>query len=569
MDKKQIRQKRLDRIGIACGILLVILAIFSIVSSRAVPVAGVKDSEIPETAVTLTGTADGRNGPITVEVITDNEKIYRITVVNQTETEGIGSEAVKQIPARVFEAQNVSAPDAVSGATISSEGIRNAIADAYLSNEAKAAGINPKNFGANPIKVELVAQQPDVDALKGDDGHVQVLTADHWAEQYPNQYASWQRNQENDGQTDYLEDYPMLSTLYYPYGFAFDYKAARGHMFDIEDIQDTARPHANASCWTCKTPYFTAMVLEQGDAAYTMKFDEVAATVSQEPISCFNCHANTPTKDGKVSLTVTHTYLIDGVGEDFESIDAANLACGQCHNEYYFAPNAEGKATSTTLPHNSLESMHPDAILAYYNDPSNFANGVAFTDFTNPDTGVRQIKVQHPEMETYLGMGSQHRGTYTCADCHMATEKDDEGKTYTSHYLSSPLDNEKLLKNECSKCHTDLVSEVHETQDAVERRTNAVGFELMFLTQRLADAVKSGEYTEAELDAIRALARDAQFYWDFVFVENSEGAHNPTLTYYCLDKAEELCNQALSLFHPIVAEHPAPATPAPAESPAP
>ncbi|MBP3218362.1 MAG: ammonia-forming cytochrome c nitrite reductase subunit c552, partial [Lachnospiraceae bacterium] len=50
------------------------------------------------------------------------------------------------------------------------------------------------------------------------------------------------------------------------------------------------------------------------------------------------------------------------------------------------------------------------------------------------------------------------------------------------------------------------------------------------------------------LDAIRALARDAQFYWDFVFVENSEGAHNPALTDECLTKAETLTTEAMGMF---------------------
>ena len=40
MDKKLQKQKRLDRIGILSGILLLVLAIFSIVSGKATPVAG-------------------------------------------------------------------------------------------------------------------------------------------------------------------------------------------------------------------------------------------------------------------------------------------------------------------------------------------------------------------------------------------------------------------------------------------------------------------------------------------------------------------------------------------------
>ena len=60
--------------------------------------------------------------------------------------------------------------------------------------------------------------------------------------------------------------------------------------------------------------------------------------------------------------------------------------------------------------------------------------------------------------------------------------------------------------------------------------------------------MESGEYTEEELNAIRAVARDAQFYWDFVFVENSEGAHNSKLNAECLDKAETLANKAMAMF---------------------
>ena len=53
---------------------------------------------------------------------------------------------------------------------------------------------------------------------------------------------------------------------------------------------------------------------------------------------------------------------------------------------------------------------------------------------------------------------------------------------------------------------------------------------------------------EATLAKVRQLDREAQFYWDFVFVENSEGAHNSTLSRECLDKAEDLARQALSYF---------------------
>ena len=148
-----------------------------------------------------------------------------------------------------------------------------------------------------------------------------------------------------------------------------------------------------------------------------------------------------------------------------------------------------------------------------------------------------------------MGEGSQHADDFTCADCHMGQAVNAQGETYVSHTWTSPLENQSLIDNTCSACHADLKEEVAAVQEDVERRTYAVGYELELLTEALAEAVEGGKYTEASLDEIRELARSAQFYWDFVFVENSEGAHNSTLAHDCLDKAEDYFNQAMALLH--------------------
>ena len=366
---------------------------------------------------------------------------------------------------------------------------------------------------------------------------VTVMHAAEWEEQYPEIYASLMKNQENDEIVNYLEVYPQLVTLYEPYGFSKCYGSARGHFYDVDDILETGRPHALANCWTCKTPDFTNLVNEKGPEAYQYSFDDVRELV-QEGISCYSCHANTPGE-----ITITHTYAIDAVGEDFDKIPAATLACGQCHNEYFFYPGT----MATTLPHDSIESMAPEAILNFYNTVMVDENGLGFADYTNPRTGVRQIKVQHPELETFLGKGSIHASQFTCADCHMGTVVAEDGSTYPNHYLTSPLDNPGLIQAECAKCHQDLVAEVHAVQEKIVARTTEVSDKLVELTETLAAAVESGEYSEEELDAIRAVARDAQFYWDFVFVENAEGAHNPSLANDCLDRAESLTAEAMGM----------------------
>jgi nitrite reductase (cytochrome c-552) len=124
----------------------------------------------------------------------------------------------------------------------------------------------------------------------------------------------------------------------------------------------------------------------------------------------------------------------------------------------------------------------------------------------------------------------------------------EDGTVYKSHYLISPLDNEDLIKNTCSECHTDLEGQVRAIQAGVMARETEIGNKLEAFHNKLAEAVAGGSYSEEELNAIRDVLRSAQFYWDFVFVENSEGAHNSALTKQCLDKSEALIEQGMAMF---------------------
>ena len=80
------------------------------------------------TAGTYTGTADGRNGPVTVEVTVTEDAIEKIEVTEHVETEGIGTMAVDAIPAAIVESQSLGV-DAVAGATLTSDAILAAVAD--------------------------------------------------------------------------------------------------------------------------------------------------------------------------------------------------------------------------------------------------------------------------------------------------------------------------------------------------------------------------------------------------------------------------------------------------------
>jgi len=374
---------------------------------------------------------------------------------------------------------------------------------------------------------------PDVTApdAVNDNG---IIPEDAWAELMPEVYDSYMANKDNSYIVDYLSTDPYLVNIYEGYGFAKMYGSARGHSYCLDDLADTARPHALANCLTCKTADFTALVNAMGDAAYSTAFDEMAAKTGDN-VGCYNCHGNEAGEGGKI--VITHDYTVEKLSES--GINEIILSCGQCHIEYYFKPDTK----ATTCPYTSVEEMDPAAILAYYNE-------MGFSDWTQPSTGTPMLKAQHPEMETFLGNGSKHAAFgLTCADCHMATETAESGVTYVSHKLESPLENETLLAT-CAKCHgtTDMTEKVHTLQAEIVARETVVGNALSELKDKLAAAVASGEYTEDELNPIRDAYRSAQWFFDFDYVENAEGAHNSTLANDCLDKSEAFIADALALF---------------------
>ena len=371
----------------------------------------------------------------------------------------------------------------------------------------------------------------DVDAPEPSSADGTINAAD-WTAAYPYIVATMGDNDKNSYVIDYLEQDPYLVNIYEGYGFAKDYGSARGHSYTLADVADTQRPHAKANCLTCKTPNFAKLVNDQGVGVYSMPFDEVMAMM-EENISCYTCHGNEAGSRG--ALQITHSYVDKALGANAAAIDAATLSCGQCHIEYYFTR----EDSETMMPYHDVSGMTPEAILAYY-------DALDFYDWVQESTGTKLLKAQHPEMETYLQ--GKHAALLNCADCHMPIEQAEDGTIYHSHLLVSPLENETLLAN-CATCHsdTDMVSMVGRIQRRVTARETEVGNQLSALKDALAAAVASGDWSEEELDAVRALHRQAQWYFDFCYVENAEGAHNSDLAMSCLDTSEAKIEEAMAL----------------------
>lgn len=95
---------------------------------------------------TFEGTANGKNGPVTVAVTIKAGKIANVKVVKSGESAMIGDAAIARIPAEIVARQSLGVNN-VAGASLTSMAIK-----AAATNAVKAAGGTPSEFYKAPIK---------------------------------------------------------------------------------------------------------------------------------------------------------------------------------------------------------------------------------------------------------------------------------------------------------------------------------------------------------------------------------------------------------------------------------
>ena len=464
----------------------------------------------------LTVAEKGFGGDVTVHVeMNDDRTVKALSIDTPDETDGLGKRAsdaefIDQFIGKtgpfVFGENGI---EALTGATVTSNAVLTAI------NKAIAGPADGETTEESNVK------KNENEAADSANEVLQAIAL------------SMGKENNNSYVTDYLEQDPYLVNIYEGYGFAKDYGSARGHSFTLEDVQKTKRPHAKANCLTCKTPDMHKMIVEQGVGVYSMPFEEVMAQTTN-CISCYTCHGADDGNNGQ--MVVTHQYVNEALGENVSTINAASLSCGQCHIEYYFTP----QDSETMMPYHSIEEMTPEAILAYY-------DGIGFYDWEQPGTGTKMLKAQHPELETWIQ--GKHASILSCADCHMATATTESGAEYHDHHLVSPLSSEVIL-NKCAACHGSgeaITARVREIQARVTGRETQVGIRLSSLKDTLTAAVEAGQISGEELEAVRKLHREAQWFFDFCYVENSEGAHNSSLATRCLDISDGKITEAFAM----------------------
>ncbi len=369
-------------------------------------------------------------------------------------------------------------------------------------------------------------------------GEMEVNSA-RWGDNFPRQYASYRRMLEDTSRTkhggafprDYLEETPANVILFAGYGFAKEYRQARGHMHAIDDVTGTKRINDKTpgTCFTCKSPDVPRLMAQMTpEKFYAAPFASLKAEVTH-PIGCLDCH-----EPNTMRLRITRPALREAFqrrGQDVDQVshqEMRTLVCAQCHVEYYF----QGPNSYLTFPWD--QGLGVEKIDEYYDSKQ-------FTDWTHGISKTPMVKMQHPDYEVYTTGIHAYRNV-ACADCHMPY-KTEGGSKFTDHHVQSPLLN---VANSCAVCHRwgeeeirsrveGIQDKVHEGRARAERTIAQAHFDV-------AAAIQAGADDE-QLKPARNLLRKAQLRWDYVAANNGMGFHAPQECQRVLTAAVDLAGQ--------------------------
>lgn len=363
-----------------------------------------------------------------------------------------------------------------------------------------------------------------------------VVAHTEFAEHYPLIVEAFERNNEMEATTyggsepySYLETYPYTNTFYKGYVFEHEYNRARGHTYILDDVIEIARPKVGATCLSCKISDYQEAVNADGSVA-SMDFDEFVENHVETGFTCYDCHGEEP---GVVHTNRIHLTQAVEMGGLEDVLEGNLLACAQCHVEYYFLDDL-----NVALPW--ANGLGCDEAYKYY-------QAIEHHDWEHPLTGAKVLKAQHPEVETFHGSVHDKIGA-DCLTCHMP-EIEIDGEKITSHHWTSPL---KYPKESCLTCHSNqdeesIIKLAEAVQKPVVEATHEIGQKLEDYILEFAEAVENGSLDQENLSKLQGIHREAQFYWDYVFVENGEGFHNWEKQSGYLDHADKLINEGFDI----------------------
>ena len=125
-----------------------------------------KESATGYTPGTYEGVGKGVHGDITLNVTFDDKAITEIAVISHNETAGISDAAFDKVPTAIIENQSL-AVDTVAGATLTSNGILEAVSNAVMAAGGDAEYLKNKEVKDKVINSEAVELNADVIVVGG------------------------------------------------------------------------------------------------------------------------------------------------------------------------------------------------------------------------------------------------------------------------------------------------------------------------------------------------------------------------------------------------------------------
>jgi len=240
----------------------------------------------------------------------------------------------------------------------------------------------------------------------------------------------------------------------------------------------------------------------------------------------------------------------------------SKLQCGQCHVEYNCNP---GTDPSTGKPVTMADQRTNHFPFKEVNDLAQHYRDLKFRDFKHAITGAMLWKAQHPDTEVYYGSVHDKAGAM-CHTCHMPKAKDAKtGKTYTSHWQTSP---KEYVKEACLGCHKTWNREqAVYTVDSLKNRYMGKLRKAEYWLTRMIDKFEEAKnlgVDEATLNVVREKHYEAHVHWEFWTASNGSYFHNPKLADDSINKGMVISQDAIKILEDAMAKKRTVAVAAPA-----
>jgi len=240
------------------------------------------------------------------------------------------------------------------------------------------------------------------------------------------------------------------------------------------------------------------------------------------------------------------------------------LQCAQCHVEYNCNP---GTDPTTGQPIGMADQRTNHFPLKAVDDIGQHYKDLKFGDFKHGITGATLWKGQHADAETFYNSTHQKAGV-ECSACHMPKMKDAKtGKTYTSHWQTSP---KHYIKETCLTCHKEwtekqAVYSIDSLKNKWVGKMRKAEFWLTRLIDKFEQAQNMGVDAAVLMEA-RAKHSEAHVHYEWWSATNGAHFHNPQQFEASINKGMGISQAGIKLLDDAMAKRREP-TASPGDAP--